>query len=267
MDNVDITLSLLGEESVSHLKALVFEEELKEINSKFPIYENQVDIQQTYFIKKGNSIEVGFFIRNASKNKVSIEEMPLVLQDSNNKTVLSKQNNFKDSGIIPPYSARQYSVDFKINEDINISQDEKYTIKFGEVSNINTFSAVPTEVENMSLDISFEEEKAIRDFINGLQTLKAEEFTVSLYNLSYNNKGGLECALLFRNGSSKIANVGWVPIVIVGEDGVTIAQKVFGNDKQPFQISPQKSKLMKFEFEPFEAPKEKYDLSKCKVIY
>jgi len=265
--NSNIILSLVGEDSVSKLKIQVFEEELKEINSKFPLSENQVDIKQTYFLKKDNTIEVGFFIRNSLKSSISIEEMPLSFQDNNGRILLSKNFNFKDYGVIPPYSARPYTINFEIDKNFNFDEHEKYIIKFGDVANFNAFSSVSTEIENIPFDIPFEEEKAIKDFANELSTLKVDEFSISLYSLAYGDNGGLSCVLLLRNGSSNIANVEKLPISIINENGLIIARKVFDDEKSQIKISPEKSKLINFEFNQYEVSKERCNLSKCKVLY
>lgn len=266
-NNSDILLSLGCIDLVSKLKTRVYEEELKEINSNKPLEENKIDINQTYFVKTDNNLEVGFFIRNGLTQKLSIEEMPLIVLDSKNNVIITQSFNFKEFGIIPARSARPFVVDFIIPEEVEFNEGEDHVLKFSELDNMNAFNSVSTEIENMPTDLVFEEEKALRDFANGLPTLKANEFTISVYDIAYSPDGGLICALILRNGKEEEAKLEKLPISIVNEEGITIAKNIFENPEGLVKISSKKSKILSFKFEAAQVMPGRYDLSKCKLLY
>jgi SLAP domain-containing protein len=264
--NNDIILSLGEEYSNSKLNTLVYEQELREINTKYPLDENQVDIKATYFLKNENDLEVGFFIRNGLGKSVSFENVCLVIEDESGKDLVLKEFNLKNDGIIQPCSARPFVVRFPITNEINLQNVEEYTIKFSKVNNLSKFHSVTTELVGLPIDISFEKEKAIRDFILGLKTLREGEFDISEFNLRSIVNGGLECTMLFRNGTNKEAKVEKLPIYVIDDMGEAIAQKIFYNIEGIIKIGPKQAKLMTFQFERSETTSKEFDLSKCKVI-
>lgn len=263
----DICLSLEEIDSVSSLKTTVYEEELKEINSKHPLGENQVNINQTYFVKNDNTLEVGFFIRNGLKQNLSIEEMPLIIQDDKGNTILTQSFNFKKFGILPSHCGRPYSVNFEIPEGIIFDETKQHSIKFNEMNNFNAFQSVETEIENMPAKYSFEEEKAIKEFEKSLPTLKVKEFSISIYNIKYSNDGGMIVTLLLRNGNDKEAKLENLPISIIDENGITIAQGLFSKEGGLAKVSPKKSDILSLEFKQAEVNPGRYNLSKCRVEY
>lgn len=266
-NNLDIILSLEEIDSGSTLKTTVYNEELKEINAKHPLGEDKVDINQTYFMKKDNILEVGFFIRNGLKQNLSIEELPITIQDSKGDTILTQSFNFKKSGVIPSYSGRPYSVNFELPEGINFDEAELHSLKFNAIDNLKAFQSVATEIENIPINYTFEEEKALRDFEESLPTLKTKEFSISVYNIKYSNNNGIVCNLLLRNGNDKEAKLEKLPISIVDENGITIARSVFSNEKGLAKISPKKSEIMSFEFKSTQIKPGTYDFSKCRIEY
>ena len=266
-ENIDIILSLNEMDSTSSLKTTVYTEELKQINAKHPLGENKVDINQTYFMKNDNMLEVGFFIRNGLKQNLSMEEMPITIHDSKGDEILTQSFNFKKSGIIPSCCGRPFCVNFKLPEGFIFDETKEHNIKFNAIDNLKAFQSVATEIENMPSNLTFEQEKAIRDFENSLPTLKAKEFSISVYNIRYNDNGGIVCELLLRNGNDKEAKLEKLPISIIDENGSTIARNVFAKEEGLAKVSPKKSEIMSFEFKFPESNASKFDLSKCRVEY
>jgi len=268
MENIiDIKLSLEEIDSGSTLKTTVYTEELKEINDKNPLGENKVDINKTYFMKNDNMLEVGFFIRNGLKQNLSMEEMPITIQDYKGDPILTQSFNFKNFGVIPSYCGRPYCVNFELPEGIIFDETKEHNVKFNAIDKLKAFQSVATEIENMPTGYTFEQEKELRDFENALPTLKAKEFSISVYDIKYNANNAIVCKLLLRNGNDKEANLEKLPISIIAEDGSTIARNVFSSEQGLAKISPKKSEIMSFEFKPLENNLGKYDLSKCTVEY
>jgi len=266
--NKEISVKLfLGEDSsVSELKTKIYEEELMELNNSFPLLEGNIDIKKTYILKSENNLEIGFFIRNGLTQTISLEVLPLLVQDKEGNNLVSENVNFKGNGIIPASCGKPFMIKFPLEKVDSFNKDEEYFIRFGELNNMRVFSSVNTEIENISEGITFEEEKAIRDFANELDTLKANEFTISSFNLQSKGNGRIGCTILLRNGTSQIANLERLPVFVVNDEGKTIANSVFQNN-EGFKINPGKSKIIKFEFNINEILVEEYDLSKCSVMF
>jgi SLAP domain-containing protein len=268
MNNIaDMILSLVGEDSASPLKKLVYENELKDINERFPIKENEFDIKKTYLVKNENILEAGFFIRNGMKAELAFEQILVNVNDSSGNKIASRFIDFKGEVPIPTCSARHFDVSFKLRKDANLIEGEEYTISIGKSDNLEAVPSVITKIENMPINISFEEEKFIKDFADSLKTLKVDEFDINVYKLAYKNNGGIDCILLLRNGKDVIVSLANLPISIVDANDTVIARKVFENKKKLLNISPKEAKLLNLEFNMLEVPAEKYDLAKCKVIY
>lgn len=267
MDNsiVNVELSLKGEEYISELRKKVYEDELREINLKFPLYENEIDIKQSYIIKNDNNLEVGFFIRNGLIKNIAIEVVSLVVEDKQGNCVLSKVFNFKNYGTIPPLSAKPYVVNFEFNDNVNIIDGEEYTIKLDDANNYKLFSSVETKIDNMPLDISFDEEQEIRNYANNLETLKQDRIDISIYKLSYTKIQGIECSVIIRNGYNKDINFEKLPITILNEDGEVVARKLFESTDDSLKVSAKKSIFIKFIMFPDDVLDKNADLSKCRI--
>jgi SLAP domain-containing protein len=261
-----IKLSLPDEEFVAELKRNIYEEELKEINRKFPIYADQIDIKQTYLFNYDESIEVGFFIRNAFDQKISFGELLLVIQDNNGKNIIKQKIDFTEYGTIPPYSARPFSTVFNKDKNIEYDNAKEYTIKFADISAFEGIFSFPTEIENIPIDITYEEEKKLKKFIEEYGPLKKDEFNILFYEITYNNKNNIILTVILRNGTDKEAKLDKLPVTIVDDEGKIILRKLFLKEGGLTKISPRKSKLLHLEFNPHELTEKKIDISKCKVI-
>jgi SLAP domain-containing protein len=266
-NNINVELSLTGEDSTSELKKTVYGMELEEISSKFPLMKNEIDIKQTYITRIEDRLEVGFFIRNGLGSELVLEHVLLEVQDNKGNKVGSKLVNFKDYEPIPACSARHFIVNFKLRNSDNYIEGEDYTVNFAQSAKLEAIPTVLTEIENMPINLSFEEEKLIRDFADSLETLRVDAFDISVYNLYYKDNGGIQFVLLMRNGKDETVSLASLPVSIINDSDITIAHKVFENKKGLLNVSPRKSKLLKLEFNMLEVPAEKYDLAKCKVRY
>jgi len=266
-ENIDVILSLRDDESVSDLKRIVYEEELKEINNNHQLTKNSFDINATYFLKSENYLEVGFFIRNGLKQNLSLEEMMLVVKDDEGKNIASQSFNFKEFGPISSFSARPFELKFDLPEDAVFDETKKYIIKFGALKNVKGFSSVDTNLEDLPKNLSFEQEKAIKDFEKSLPTLKKGGFSISLYKLFYDNNRALNCILIFRNGVNSEAKLDRLPISVFDKDGNLIARAEFSNNEGLVKVSSNSSKAITFEFPPENVARGIHELENCSVTY
>jgi SLAP domain-containing protein len=265
-DKINVTLSLPERETVSNLKMQIYNEDLKSLNNKFPLYKNQVDIKKTYIISNGKILEVGFFVRNGLENKLSVEVVPIVVRDSKGKTIVAEKINLKEFGVIPPLSARPYTGNFQMEYEVSSEELEKCDIDFFDVNRLEAYNSVPTEIDDLPMYMSFEEEQEIKEFIRKLPTLKEDDFTLSVFKLNQDESGNLICSFLLRNGHNSEASLEKIPISIVNEFNETIARRVFENKSGFIKIGSRKSKFFTIEFKSNEINGENYDVSKCKVV-
>ena len=263
----EIFLDLGNNQSLSELKKRVFEEELKEINDKHPLKENDIDIHVTYFTKNDDDLEAGFFVRNGLKSNLSMEEIPLVIMDDKENPVMSQNFNFKDEGLIKGHGARHFTVNFKIPEDVVFDESKDYTIKFNTTKQMKAFNSVDTEIENMPANLSFEQESVLRDFAHNLPTLRANEFSISLFKLEFTPEDDIMCTLLFRNGNTKPVKVEKLPVSIFDGTNNLICRKVFANVPELDSINPGKAKVVSFLFKQAEVRPGRFDFTKCRVEF
>lgn len=266
-NNLDIILDLGHDLSLSQLKKRVYEEELKVINKKHSLKENDVDINVTYFLKNENNLEAGLFIRNGSNQNLYFEEIPLAVQHYKGSSILSQKFNFKDSGIIKGHGARPFVVNFQIPEGVVFDETKDYGIKFNDVNEMKAFNSVATDIENIPTSLSFEQESALKNFANNLPTLKANEFSVSVFKLEFTPEDDIVCILLFRNGNVKPVKVEKLPISIFDETGALIGRSVFSDVAELSHIAPGKAKVLSFLFNKGEVKPGRFDFSKCKVEF
>lgn len=265
--NNKIVLNLGESNSNSKLNALIFEEELKEINLKHPLEENQIDIKSTYFLKNANDLEVGFFIRNGLSQNIAFEHIPLIVQDANGNIIAANELHLKVNEIIPAYSARPFDIKFQLSCEVQQNNLNELTIKFGKLESLNAFHSVFTEVKDIPIELEFEEERAMKEFARELKTIKSGEFDVTLYKLNYKNKSELDCILFFRNATNKEIKLERFPIRIINEKEELIAQKIFKDKDGLIKLSSNQSKFMTFEFSQSELLGNTADISKCRVLY
>lgn len=266
-NNIDIVLSLGSGESVSALKKTVYEEELKEINEKHPLKENEIDIQGTYFLKNEDFLDVGAFIRNGLEKEISLEDMKLIISDETGNILISKMVNLKEAGIVPAKSAIPIELKFHLVKEIEFDPTKQYSLRFGSAEKMEAFSSVTTQVNNLQDNMPFELEKAIKEFERTLPTLKANDFSISLYKLGYNRNREITCMLLLRNGHRSEANLSKLPVSIYNGRGRLIARNVFADEESLIKVEPESSKLLTLTFPPDSVLTGIVDLDKCRVEF
>lgn len=269
MDNIArLNLFLGNEECASTLKKNIYEEELRELNLKHPLEKGNFDIAQTYVISKDEAnIEVGFYIRNALEEEILIENIPLAVEDCGGKIIATKAFNFKDYGPIPPNTARPFIIILPLKKDEVFNNSEKYYIKLYEPKEVNAFYSVNTRIEDLPIDITFEDENEFRTFEKALKTLKTDEFAVDIFRLEWKDNNVLICKILFRNGRNNEVIIRKIPITIINDNNEVIAKTIFENNEGLFSVPSTKSKLMNMELRLLQGDKSSIELCKCKVLF
>ncbi len=263
----DIKLYLRNETSVSNLKKIVYQEELNDINDKYPLQEGKIDFRATYFLKNKNQLEVGFFIRSGLKNELSMEKVPLTIEDMDGKKLVTQIFNLKRFGKIPPMSGRPAELKFNLPKDVVYYKEKEYVIKMDSEFKMKAFSSVETSIENIPVKMPYEQEKALKEFENSLPTLKENGFDITLYKLFYNTNRALNCTVLIRNGKDVEAKLQKLPVTVINKKGKSIARAVFENKEGIIKVSPKKSSILTLEFPPEAVAPGIHKLEGCIVEY
>ncbi|EQB88390.1 SLAP domain-containing protein [Clostridium punense] len=266
-NNLDIKLYLPQHEGLSLLRAQIFEEELSEINRNFPLDKNKVDITSTYITEHEDSVEVGFFIRNTLTTYVAFERVALCLKDEEGGVLTSQVFNFKDMTKVPPSSGVPMSINFKKNESFNFDKNKKYIISFDNADKMESYEGAGSEIENMPTNLSFESEREILDYANGLETLKANEISLSVFKLAQSQDRGIDITLLMRNGYDRNIKLQVLPVKVLNYNDTVIGKDIFRNPEGLVSISAKKSKLLRLHLDPSKLYTTIFDLSKCKVVF
>jgi len=261
----DIRLNIPKIQMVSPLKEKVFQEELYNINEIEPLKENQVNLATTYFSNKGNELEVGFFIRNTLKNEISLEEVVLAIQSSKGDIISNLTCNLKELGSMPSYTGTPCSLKFIINEGSIYDPNEEYRVIFNK--NINCFQSVKADIENISIDMSFDEEEEIRKFEKGLDTLRKDEINIAIFKLVKDDNGSINITLLVRNGYNKEIKLERLPITIMNYNNYPICKHVFYDSNGLVNIGARRAKLLKLSIDKSKIYNTVFDLNKCKILF
>lgn len=263
----DIKLNIPKGKIVSPLRTRVFEEELNNINKENPLEENQVNLATTYFLNNGSELEVGFFIRNTMKSALSLEVINLAIQSSKGNIIATLQCNLKEIGTMPSCTGTPYSLKFSLNEGAIYNKDEEYKVIFVNGDGLKGFRSVETEIENMPIDISFEEEEALISFAKTLATLKKDEVNISIFDIIKTDNGGIDITLLIRNGYNKNIELDRLPITIMNYNNYPICKHVFHDSNGLVNISAQRAKLLKLSIDKSKLYNTVFDLNKCKILF
>lgn len=263
----DIKLNIPKGQIISSLKEKIFQEELNNINQTKPLEENQINLAATYFLCKENELEVGFFIRNTLKSALSLKGINLAVQSSKGDIISTLQCNLKEIGIMPSCTGTPYSLKFTLSEGAMYNKDEEYEITFVNFNGLKGFSSVETEIENMPINISFEEEEALLNFEKNLGTLKKDEITISMFKRVKTDDGGIDITLLIRNGYNRDIKLEKLPITIFNYNNYPICKHVFNNSNGLVSISSLKAKLIKLSIDPSKVYNTVFDLDRCKILF
>lgn len=262
-----ITLGISANSTVSNLKALVYEEELNQLNEKYPLKDNELDVKGIYFNKKEAGLEVGFFIRSTVPAKIALESINLVVKNQNNEVVAVKYFDFKSYGPIEPFTGVPFEALFQISEGVSLKDEEEYHVEFGQVAGLKGYSSLEAEIENMPEGLPYEEERGILDYYKNLPNLQVDTVSFHSYKFFYDEEGGIHCIIIIRNGYNQTVKLEKFPIAIFNEDEFVVARTVFSNDEGLVEISPRKAQIIKFHFEPYEILPGNPDLSKCRIAF
>ncbi|HBA05296.1 MAG TPA: hypothetical protein DCW51_15885 [Clostridium sp.] len=264
---LDIKLNIPKGLVISPLKEKILMEELHHINETIPLEENQINLAATYFLHKNNEVEVGFFIRNTFKSSISLANVELAIKNSIGNTISTLHCNLEELGAMPSYTGTHCNLKFILNEGTFYNSDEKYRIIFNNIKEVKGFKSVKTDIENMPIDISFEEEEEIRKFERNLSILKKNEVNIEIFKIEKGYNNSIDITLLMRNGYDKDIKLERLPITIMNYNNYPICKHVFHDSNGLVNISSQRAKLLKLSIDKSKLYNTVFDLKQCKILF
>lgn len=263
--SIDIKLSISNQQSTTKLKERVLQEELNKIINESSIKENEINIEVNYCLEKDSKLEIGCFIINTFSQKASLELVKLGLEDEKGDIILTQNINLKELGLIDSNSAVPTTISFEIPKNFN--SNKKYSVRFLTDRENKSIQTMPTILDNIPLDMSFEEERDIRDFFYKLSPVKVNEVSLTLYDAVITSDKGVEIRVLFRNGYNQEIEIERLPITIENFNGISICKHVFQDANSIVKVGPAKAKLVKFKIDKSKIYNTVFDLDRCKILF
>lgn len=263
--SIDIKLSIPNEQLTTKLKEKVLQEELNKIIGKSYIKENEINIEVNYCVEKNNKLEIGCFIINTFSQKASLELVKLGLEDEKGDIILTQNINLKKLGLIDSNSAIPTIILFDMPKNFNTNK--KYRVRFLTDKEKKSIQTRATILDNLPLNISFEEETNIRDFFDKLSPVKVDEVSLTLYDAVRTSDKGIEIRVLFRNGYDQEIEIERLPITIENFNGISICKCVFEDVNSIVKVGPAKAKLVKFKIDKSKIYNTVFDINRCKILF
>lgn len=102
---LDITLEVRNNKGVE-----ILGRELQELNKTNPIKEGEILINTTHIEERQDGIHIGFYIRNASSQKIIIEQVPVKFLSGNGEILDTKGFKLEKSIKVSSHKATPYSI-------------------------------------------------------------------------------------------------------------------------------------------------------------
>lgn len=262
----NIKLYVPKKETISNLKKQILNDDLAKLNDKYKLKKNTLDFIVSYIVPKGKLLEVGCFIRNTYPNEVSLGEISLALECNKKSKGVLETINFKDLGEIPSLTAVSTTIIFHIDEKFVYDNDEEYNIRVIK-DNLIAYSSMKTKLEGIPLDISFEEESQIINYVNNLEELQKNKMSISIFKTIKSSIGDIEISLIFRNTYNKTIKLEELPITILNYNDVPVCKYKFQDTNGLVKIESGKAKYVKLKIDNSKIYNTVFDLDRCKILF
>jgi SLAP domain-containing protein len=255
-------LSLLAKDDVviSDVQKEILEDEIKELP---PIKKGHLNLSGIYIYGVEDKYEVKIYVRNGLQDNLNLEDIPIVIKDSNGDIIASKMFDFRKLGQLPPYSVRPLKLyfdksEFKVDKipekwDIALSGEFKITRK------------VKTSYEGLPKKISDKDRKVLQSFLEGLPELEEGEFSISTFSIGVNIDGTILATCVMRNASLKSVEVNTIPITVLNERNQIVTSNKF--ELKDFSVSPYRARLCNFSFQTGIRPEKAQELKGWSIAY
>ncbi len=242
--NVEVELSLPErfEAIVSDVQKDIMNDEIAEFE---PIKENDINISTVYTFDDGDEIEAKVYFRNGLSKNVNFEYVPLIMVNSKDEVVASKNFDLREMGDIKAAGARPWKLCFeKTCVDMEKFSPEDCKILFNK--NIKAVNYAKLEFEDFPENFSdFRGE--FQKFLENLPGMEKGKFSVSTFNIALQQNGALIVTTVMRNSVEKTVKIEELPVTIKDENDNIIVNGKF--DLKDFTINPMKAKVCTLAFE------------------
>lgn len=106
--NLQINLQIDENKSSEAIKYLQFE--LDKLNKYKPIMEGEILINTTHTIEKKDYIRIGFYVRNATNQKIALNQIPVKFLSQNGSINHTKAFKLDKPIVVHPYKAAPYTI-------------------------------------------------------------------------------------------------------------------------------------------------------------
>lgn len=106
--DLQIDLQIGGNKSSEAIKCLQFE--LDKLNKYKPIMEGEILINTTHIIEKEDYIRIGFYVRNATKQKITLTQIPVKFLSQDGSVDHIKAFKLDKPIVVYPYKAAPYTI-------------------------------------------------------------------------------------------------------------------------------------------------------------
>jgi SLAP domain-containing protein len=242
--NVEVELSLPErfEAIVSDVQKEIMNDEIAEFE---PIKEDDINISTVYAFDDGDEIEAKVYFRNGLSKNVNFEYVPLIMVNSKEEVVASKNFDLREMGDIPAAGARPWKLNFeKTCVDMDKFSGEDCKILFNK--DIKAVNYANLEFESFPEEfIDFKGE--FQKFLEELPRIEKGKFSVSTFNIALQQDGGVIVTTVMRNSVEKAVKIEQLPITIKDENDNVVLNGKF--DLKDFVINPMKAKVCTLAFE------------------
>lgn len=235
-----------------------------ELNSFSQVYEGDINIAGVYAFDMGKSWEVKAFLRNGTKGPINFDKVALAIINSKKEVLASQVFNMLEAGVLPPYSARPFKLNFS-KENVyvkNIPMDD-WKIVFDK--GVGTVTYENFEFEGLPDTISEENRLILESFLRRLPRIEKDRFDFSKFSIGINENGEIITSIIVRNGFDKPLTITKIPITIVNEEGKKVFSATF--EVQDFKVNTKKARLLNLVCKTDMRLTNDMDLSNWEVIF
>lgn len=201
------------------------------------------------------------FFRSSLSRPVTMDNAELMILDSNNQVLASKEFDLSELGELPPTSARPWVFTFDKNS-IKVPEPpaEGWQIAF------NVQSLVPHQIdlhETWEEALSAEQKGALQNIVDNLPKLNAHEVNFTGFQVKPQPEGNLAVSLFIRNGNKQHINLEQLPLELLDATDEVVARGSFKLDN--LEVKANTSKPWTFIFPSQMVTKENPDLSRWTI--
>ncbi|RFU68314.1 accessory Sec system S-layer assembly protein [Peribacillus saganii] len=228
-------------------------------NELEPLKPNQISLSGIELRPENNGVAVIAFVRNSLNKPIKMDDVKLLLLDSNQTPIARHTFNFAELGEIPAKSSRPWMFVFPSETLLTTDITTKdWTLAF----EIKPKHRLELD-ESWQNSLEQEDKTKLEQLVNGLEPPKEGEVNFMGLRAVVAETGDLHVTVLIRNGSDKNIQIQQLPLEVFDATDKLIAKGGFTLDN--FEVKAHTTKPWTFIFPKSLVLEETIDLSKWKV--